>query len=45
MDVEAMKQEEISDGAEEEVVMEDVDYAKVKNTFVKPKMMVAGETT
>jgi hypothetical protein len=44
MDVEAMEQEEISDEAEEEVVMEDVDYSKLKNKFVKPKKRAAGET-
>jgi hypothetical protein len=44
MDVEAMKQEEISDEAEEEVVMEDVDDAKLKNKFVKPKKRPLGET-
>jgi hypothetical protein len=44
MDVEAIEQEEISDEAEEEVVMEDVDYAMLKNKFVKPKKRVAGET-
>jgi hypothetical protein len=44
MEVEAMKDEEISDEAGEDVVMEDMDYAELKNRFVKPKRMVAGET-
>jgi hypothetical protein len=44
MDVEATEQEEINDKAEEEMVMEDVDYAKLKNKFVKPKKGAAGET-
>jgi hypothetical protein len=43
MDVEAIEQEEISDEAEEEVVMVHMDYAKLKNKFVKPKKRAAGE--
>jgi hypothetical protein len=39
MEVEAME-----DQAEEEVLMEDMDYAELKNKFVKPKERVAGET-
>jgi hypothetical protein len=40
MEVEAMEEGEIN----EEVVMEDVDYAELKNKIVKPKKRVAGET-
>jgi hypothetical protein len=43
MEVETMKEGEISDRAGEEV-MEDMDYAELKNKFVKPKKRVAGET-
>jgi hypothetical protein len=43
MEVEAMEEGEISDEAGEEV-MEDMDYAELKNKFVKPKKRVAGET-
>jgi hypothetical protein len=28
----------------EEAVMEDMDYAKLKNKFIKPKKMVEGQT-
>jgi hypothetical protein len=41
MEVEAMEEEKINDEAGEEVVM---DYAELKNKFVKPKKRVAGET-
>jgi hypothetical protein len=44
MEVEAVEEGEINDEAGEEVVMEDMDYAELKNKFVKPKMRVAGET-
>jgi hypothetical protein len=45
MEVEAMEEEgEINDEAGEEVVMEEMDYAELKNKFVKPKKRVAGET-
>jgi thioredoxin-related protein len=44
MGVEAMKEGEINDEAVKEVVMEDMDYAELKNKFVKPKKRVAGET-
>jgi hypothetical protein len=44
MEVEAMEEGEINDEAGEEVVMEDMDYAELKNKFVKPKKGVAGET-
>jgi hypothetical protein len=44
MEVEAMEEGEINDEAGEEVVMEDMDYAELKNTFVKPNKGVAGET-
>jgi hypothetical protein len=39
-----MEEGEINDVAGEEVVMEDMDYAKVKNNVIKPKKGVAGET-
>jgi hypothetical protein len=35
---------EINDVAGEEVVMKDMDYAKVKNKVIKSKTKVAGET-
>jgi hypothetical protein len=44
LEVEAMEEGEINDEAWEEVVMEDMDYAELKNKFVKPKKWVAGET-
>jgi hypothetical protein len=44
MDVEAMEEGEINDEDGEEVVMEDMDYAELKNKLVKPKKRVAGET-
>jgi hypothetical protein len=44
MEVEAMEEGEINDDAGEEVVMEDMDYAELKNKFVKPKKRVVGET-
>jgi hypothetical protein len=37
MQVEAMEEGEIYDEAGEEVLMEDMDYAELKNNFVKPK--------
>jgi hypothetical protein len=43
MEVEAMEGE-INGEAGEEVVMEDMDYAELKNKFVKPKKRVAGES-
>jgi hypothetical protein len=39
-----MEEGEINDEAGEEVVMEDMDYAELKNKFVKPMKRVAGET-
>jgi hypothetical protein len=39
-----MEEGEINEEAGEEVVMEDMDYAELKNKFVKPKKRVAGET-
>jgi hypothetical protein len=39
-----MEEGEINDEAGEEVVMEDLAYAELKNKFVKPKTRVAGET-
>jgi hypothetical protein len=44
MEVETMEEGEINDEAGEEVVMEDMHYAELKNKFVKPKKRVAGET-
>jgi hypothetical protein len=44
MEVQAMEKGEINDKAGEEVVLEDMDYAELKNKFVKPKRRVAGET-
>jgi hypothetical protein len=44
MEVEAMEEREINDEVGEVVVMEGVDYAELKNKFVKPKKRVAGET-
>jgi hypothetical protein len=44
MEVEDMEEGEINDEAGEEVVMEGMDYAELKNMFVKPKKRVAGET-
>jgi hypothetical protein len=44
MEVETMEEGEINDEAGEEVVMEDMDYAELKNKFVKPKKRVSGET-
>jgi hypothetical protein len=43
MEIEAMEEGEINDEAGEEVVMEDMDYAELKNKFVKAKKRVAGE--
>jgi hypothetical protein len=43
MEVNAIEEEEINDVAVEEVVTGDMDYAKVKNKFIKPKKAVAGE--
>jgi hypothetical protein len=43
MEVEAMEEGEVNDEAGE-VVMEDMDYADLKNKFVKPRKRVAGET-
>jgi hypothetical protein len=43
MEISTMEEGEITDVAGEEV-MENRDYAKLKNTFIKPKKMVAGET-
>jgi hypothetical protein len=37
MVVEVMEEGDINDEAGEEVVMEDMDYAELKNKFVKPK--------
>jgi hypothetical protein len=43
MEVNTMEEREINDVAEEEMVMESMDYAKVKNKVIKPKKRVAGE--
>jgi hypothetical protein len=39
-----MEEGEINDEAGKEVVLEDMDYAELKNKFVKPKKRVAGGT-
>jgi hypothetical protein len=44
MEVNTMEEREINDIAGEEVVIEDMDYAKVKNKVIKPKERVGGET-
>jgi hypothetical protein len=44
MEVEVLEEGEMKDEAVEEVVMEDMEYAELKNKFVKPKKRVAGET-
>jgi hypothetical protein len=44
MEVEAIEEGEINDEAGEEVVIEDMDYAELKNKVVKPKKRVAGVT-
>jgi hypothetical protein len=44
MEVEAMEEGELFDESGDEVVMEDIDYAELKNKFMKPKKRVAGET-
>jgi hypothetical protein len=44
MEVNTMEEGEINDIAGEEVVMQDMDYAKVKNKIIKLKKTVAGET-
>jgi hypothetical protein len=44
MEVESMEEGEINDETGEEVVMEGMDYAELKNKFFKPKKRVAGET-
>jgi hypothetical protein len=41
MEVVAMEEGEIYDEAGEEVVMEDMDHANLKNKVVKPKKRVA----
>jgi hypothetical protein len=43
MEVNTMEKGEINDVIVEEVVMEDMDYTKIKNKVIKPKKRVAGE--
>jgi hypothetical protein len=43
VEIEAMGEGEINDEAGEEVVVEDMDYAELKNKFVKQKKRIAGE--
>jgi hypothetical protein len=43
VEVNTMEEREISDVTGEEVVMEGMDDAKVKNKVMKPKKRVAGE--
>jgi hypothetical protein len=44
MEVNTMEKIEINDVAGKKMVMEDMDYAKVKNKVIKPKKRDAGET-
>jgi hypothetical protein len=44
MEVNTMEAGEINDVAGEEVVMEDMDYAKINNKFIKPEKWAAGVT-
>jgi hypothetical protein len=44
MEVDTMEEGEINDEAGVEVVMENMDYAKLKNKVVKPKKRVAVKT-
>jgi hypothetical protein len=44
MEANTMEEGEINDVTGEEVVMEGMDYAKVKNKYIKPKKGDAGET-
>jgi hypothetical protein len=44
MEVNTMVEGEINDVAGEEVVIADMDYAKLKKKFNNPKKRVAGET-
>jgi hypothetical protein len=44
MEVNTMEEGEMNDIVGEEVVMEDMDNAKLKNKVFKPKTRVAGET-
>jgi hypothetical protein len=43
MEVNVMKEGENNDETGEELVMEDMDYAKLKNKVVKPNKRIAGE--
>jgi hypothetical protein len=44
MAVNTLEEGEINDLAGEQVVMEDMGYAKIRNKVIKPKERVAGET-
>jgi hypothetical protein len=44
MELNTTEEGEINDAAGEESVMEDMDYAKVKNKVIKQRKRVAGET-
>jgi hypothetical protein len=44
MEINTIEEGELNDVAGEEVAMEDIDYAKVKNKFIKPKKRVARKT-
>jgi hypothetical protein len=44
MQVNTMEQREINGVVREEVVLEDMDHAKLKNKVIKPKRRVEGET-
>jgi hypothetical protein len=43
MKVDSMEEEEINDKPAEEVEMEDKDYTKLRNKFVKPKKRLEGK--
>jgi hypothetical protein len=44
MKINAMEEGELNNVAGKEVVMEDMDYVKLKNKVIKPKKRVAEET-
>jgi hypothetical protein len=44
MEVNTTEEGEINDVVGEEVVVDDMEYAKLKNKFIKPKKRVVGET-
>jgi hypothetical protein len=44
MEVNAMEEGKIYDEAGEEVIVEDMDYAMIKNTFIKTNKSFTGKT-